>query len=475
MIKKLREHKWKKIIEKSGLFDYRYYLFEYPDVRAMDIDPIIHYIRHGAQEFRNPSDKFDTKFYIESNEGVDFNEINPLVHYILHGKKFGKKAVDNLNEEEFEELLKNLQKEFKNGKIILVFPIISWHFRWQRPQQIFSRLAKKGYKIIYLSNSFYKNKLQKLDENIYELSLKSRGFNIYEKFLTLEKIEEMYSQIKRVIDNIDLSNDLIYFVQFPNWLKLIKKLKKDYNGKIIFDCMDEHSGFDNIDDFMEILEEELFELSDKIIVSSNKLYTKAIKYNKNVYLVKNGTDYEFFSKQPKELLPNNIKKPIIGYYGAISSWFDVDIIEYCAKNRPNYNFVLIGAVNRDIIKLEKLSNVFLLGEKKYEELPKYLYNFDVCLIPFKLTPLIEATNPVKFYEYISAKKPVVSTMLPELKEYENICYLTSNKEEFLDNIDKALEEKNRSDYKELLEKREKVAKENSWDERVNIIERIINE
>ena len=49
-----------------------------------------------------------------------------------------------------------------------------------------------------------------------------------------------------------------------------------------------------------------------------------------------------------------------------------------------------------------------MGEKPYTELTYYLYSFDVCLIPFKVLDLTNATNPVKLYEYLCAGKPVVA-------------------------------------------------------------------
>lgn len=86
----IRLIKWKRIIEKSGLFDLKYYLLNYPDVRVNDVDPIIHYLRHGAKEGRNPSEEFDTRFYYRRNMDVLKEGMNPLVHYILHGKKEGR-------------------------------------------------------------------------------------------------------------------------------------------------------------------------------------------------------------------------------------------------------------------------------------------------------------------------------------------------------------------------------------------------
>jgi len=93
MKRHLKYRKWKKIIEKSGLFDVKYYLFTYSDVRQKNIEPIAHYIKHGAKEGRNPSGKFNTLFYLESNPDVVESKINPFVHYILHGKNEGREPM----------------------------------------------------------------------------------------------------------------------------------------------------------------------------------------------------------------------------------------------------------------------------------------------------------------------------------------------------------------------------------------------
>ena len=95
MIKRLRYKKWKKIIEKSGLFDVKYYIFTYRDVRLKDINPIMHYIKYGANEGRNPNKEFDTSFYLTNYLDVKESKMNPLVHYILYGRKENRK-INNL-------------------------------------------------------------------------------------------------------------------------------------------------------------------------------------------------------------------------------------------------------------------------------------------------------------------------------------------------------------------------------------------
>ena len=391
----------------------------------------------------------------------------PKYVYKLKNKKIIKKMVNSTDK-----------------KVIVVFPIISWGFRWQRPQHLLSGLAKKGYTVLYISKDFQYRKIdkedkidnviqmKKLDTNIYKVYLNSiQSLNIYKDELDTNNVDWFMKQIAYLLD-IFKKQELIYFVQFPNWLNLVEKLVNKHRGKIVFDCMDEHSGFSNVDKMIIEHEHELLKISDLVLSSSNKLYNKNINFNKNTVMIKNGTEFDFFAKkQETNELDEYKNKPIIGYYGAIADWFDIDLIEYCALQRPNYNFILIGSTfSCNVEKAKALNNVFFLGEKPYNELPKYLYKFDVCTIPFKIIPLIEATNPVKFYEYISAGKPVVSTPLPELEEFKDICYIASTKEEFLKMLDIAVAEKKQTYYDELIKKRISIAKSNSWKSRVNALD-----
>jgi glycosyltransferase involved in cell wall biosynthesis len=143
------------------------------------------------------------------------------------------------------------------------------------------------------------------------------------------------------------------------------------------------------------------------------------------------------------------------------------IIAHCATLRPDWNFVLIGATfGADLQPVAGLENVYLLGEKPYKDLPGYLAYFDVCTIPFKLIPLTMATNPVKFYEYLSAGKPVVSIDLPELHAYREDCYLAHDADAFSALLEQAYNER---DDEIKIERRLKLASENSWDARVNSI------
>jgi hypothetical protein len=75
-----------KLISASPLFDPDWYLEKYPDVVKQNIDPALHYLRHGAYEGRNPSKNFNSILYLANNSEVLNSGINPLVHFTQYGQ-----------------------------------------------------------------------------------------------------------------------------------------------------------------------------------------------------------------------------------------------------------------------------------------------------------------------------------------------------------------------------------------------------
>ena len=79
-------------LSRSGLFDRDWYLALYPDVSAAGVDPLRHYMRHGAAEGRNPSPRFNTTWYLDRYADVRASGMNPLVHFFRHGRGEGRRG-----------------------------------------------------------------------------------------------------------------------------------------------------------------------------------------------------------------------------------------------------------------------------------------------------------------------------------------------------------------------------------------------
>ena len=80
------------LIRASGLFDETWYLSENSDVAQAGIDPLLHYLREGCFEGRDPSPKFSSSYYLNIYPDVKNARVNPLVHYLRLGKAEGRHA-----------------------------------------------------------------------------------------------------------------------------------------------------------------------------------------------------------------------------------------------------------------------------------------------------------------------------------------------------------------------------------------------
>ena len=81
----------------SGMFDRRYYLQMNPDVAAAKVYPLLHYLKYGGFEGRNPSDAFYSESYLNNYPDVRNSGMNPLLHYIRFGKAEGRSPKPFLN------------------------------------------------------------------------------------------------------------------------------------------------------------------------------------------------------------------------------------------------------------------------------------------------------------------------------------------------------------------------------------------
>lgn len=77
------------LIESSGFFDRAYYLARYPDIAASTFDPFEHYLKHGADENRWPSERFDPEFYAAQCASHSVPPGNCLLHYLTVGRTGG--------------------------------------------------------------------------------------------------------------------------------------------------------------------------------------------------------------------------------------------------------------------------------------------------------------------------------------------------------------------------------------------------
>ncbi|MEK6288846.1 MAG: glycosyltransferase [Acidobacteriota bacterium] len=348
---------------------------------------------------------------------------------------------------------------------IVCFPIIEWDFRFQRPQQLMLRFASEGHRVFYVSQTFGTSgepfALSEKCHNVFEVSLCGPERNVYSEVLTDRVRDVLFASIDVLRRKLSLGAT-VAFAQLPFWWPLVEKTRAEFRWPIVYDCMDYHAGFSTNRRQMIRQEGALLKSADLVVASSAFLENEAKIHNSNVILVRNGCDYEHFSKA----IWSNGERPAIGYYGAIEDWFDSDLVADLAGRRPDWDFILVGSkLFANTKRLSKLPNVSMPGEKHYSVIPDWLGRFDVAILPFKRMSLTEATNPVKAYEILAAGKPLVSVPIPEMASLVPLVRLASTVDEFEKEISEALAE----EPGELKEKRQAFARLHTWEERFEIL------
>lgn len=363
------------------------------------------------------------------------------------------------------ETRKILTKEYQNYDVIIL-SVIDYNFRHQRPQHFAIRFAANGHRVFYVNANFVRpDRIVTEAENLYIVDFSCNVSNAIYTMNGKTELEWMKQKFNRLIFEQAIC-DAIVIVDYPNWVYGAEYLRSHYGFKMITDYMDDYTGFlSTTEDFLKDNCTHLLKQSDLVVASSQFLFDVACKYTEKekISIIRNGTEVKHFYQAAamKQALK---ERKIIGYYGAVAHWFAWGKVCYLANAFQDCDIVIVGEVTEYRDKLSKFSNIKLLGEKPYTELPCYLADFDVCLIPFDTsTDLIKATNPVKFYEYLSAGKKIVATEIPELMPYrDEYVYMSNDDKQFAEYVKMCL------DGTDLLKSEEKCiafARENDWQER----------
>jgi len=225
-------------------------------------------------------------------------------------------------------------------------------------------------------------------------------------------------------------------------------------------CLDDYSKLKGT--FKELIDFE-YELLQKVDISfsvSDLLVNTRKPSNGKSYFLPQGVDCEHFQKRINKIPDQikNIPKPVIGFFGLISEWINLDVIEKCLNTYSNYSFIFIGKSLRNLDPLKQFKNFFYLGEIQYSILPNYASLFDLGLIPFEVNELTIAANPLKLLEYMSMGIPVLSSDLPEVRKFKDLVFVAKNDNEFVGLIKMSIED----NLPERNRKRIEKAHEYSW-------------
>jgi glycosyltransferase involved in cell wall biosynthesis len=385
---------------------------------------------------------------------------------------------------------------FLKNKDIVIISISDWEGPKRIRQFLAEELVRQGNRVLFVESQYTLSKFfqrpslsrafrflkgpRRLSDNLYLLAtfpfipggefsagISRTNWNLERSFL------------RQAMKRLGFRDPLLWIFAY-NASPLIGKLGESLS---LYFCNDAFSllvDSKSLQQRIAALEREVIRKVDLVFTVSDKLSKEKSQFHTSVHTICHGVDYLLFERVAESNAGRPVDmpsgKPVIGYSGVIRYMLDLDLIRYLADQKPDYDFVLVGPVSESrsefymqIENLKKRSNVHFLGPKRPEELPSYINSFDACLLPYVKGEVSSYyAAPLKFYEYLAAGKCVVSTVGP--KEYDrDVVIDCTTPQEVLAAITDVLS--NDSAHRAL--KRKKIAKRNSWSERVRQIDTIL--
>jgi glycosyltransferase involved in cell wall biosynthesis len=249
---------------------------------------------------------------------------------------------------------------------------------------------------------------------------------------------------------------------------------------LIYDITDDWIAFGQSDALRQRITEldtDLCRLADCTIVCSARLFELKKSLAKRLELVPNGVDAAHYarvkSSETAHPITRDWKKPVLGYTGSIHpDRVDVGLVAALAQEFSQGTVALVGpdmlpAAQRE--RLKQFPNLVLSGPLPYSQIPDAMRAFDVCITPHVETDFTQSLNPIKLWEYLAAGKPIVSTDVAGFRDYPELVKIASGAPAFVAACREALQ------GDDLSVRRQAIAQNNSWESRLNDVEKIVVE
>ena len=411
-----------------------------------------------------------------------------------------------------------------SGRDIVYVSSIEWNFLWQGHQEIARRLAGAGNRVFYLENTGVRSPgvrdarrvafrlrrwagalrsggVRQVAPNVYVCSplvlppfgsALRRGLNRH----------VLLRLVRRTARRLGIRDPLVWtYLPTDTALDLVRTLK--HRG-LVYYCAADFTQLSPQPEKLRAAERELLRLCDVVFAVCTELAATCEQDNSNVHVFPTGINLDAFPldtttggandapvmsthkgddgdatarlSTSAETELANLPRPIIGYVGGMHRHVDYELLKACARARPDWSWVCVGAPQADTQGLADLPNVHLPGQKPHESLVNYIRRFDVCIVPYVNSVYTRTVVPTKINEYLAAGKPVVSTDLPTVCEFneQHRVLITSpgESESFVRAVERALRTANDA---AAVRHRRRVAERGDWGRRLEEMSRLIEE
>jgi UDP-galactopyranose mutase len=323
---------------------------------------------------------------------------------------------------------------------LVVFSHLRWDFVYQRPQHVMSRLAA------YRPVLFVEEPVVQPGKMALQVEAVAPGVRVARPVVPVDGPAFGSSQETALVSMLrsrlaaDQWKRVIAWLYTPMAVRIAKSLHPE---AIIYDCMDDLSGFLGAPEDIHTKDRELLAAADAVMTGGPSLWRLKSERHAYVHCFPSSVDVAHFKAATEVEEPQDqaeLPRPRLGYCGVIDERMDLDILAAMSDAHPEWQIVLVGPVVKiDPATLPKARNLHYLGRKDYSELPSHLAGWDVALIPFARNSATKYISPTKILEYMAADRLIVSTSIADVAEpYGDIVFLGDSPEEFVQACESAL-------------------------------------
>jgi glycosyltransferase involved in cell wall biosynthesis len=326
-----------------------------------------------------------------------------------------------------------------SGRDVLYLSSIDWDFQWQGPQEIAVRLGAAGNRVLYVENTGIRaprvTEARRVAQRLGSWAGTRRQGGARTVAPNVQVVAPLVlpplgSTWQRAGNRAllaaqlrggfaDFRPSLIWtYLPTDTVLDLMARFDRS-DAAVVYYCVADFSQYTPHPDRLATSENALVRRSDVVFVSCDSL---ADRFGRapHVHIYPFGVDLDIFQPgetgAPTEL--DDLPRPLIGYVGALERAIDLDLMIATARARPDWTWVYVGTVRRDLGELAQLPNVRILGQRPHAQLPALLRQFDVAIVPYAHNRFTETVVPTKINEYLAMGKPVVATDLPSVLDFE---------------------------------------------------------
>jgi UDP-galactopyranose mutase len=299
---------------------------------------------------------------------------------------------------------------------LIVFSHLRWDFVYQRPQHLLGRIASR-WPVVFVEEP------ERGDVAELSVSTPAPGVTVLRPRTPIDawgfddaQVEAIAPLLRAWLESNDVA-DYGAWLYTPMALPLLTSLSPRV---VVYDCMDELTGFRGAPAQLAARERSLLEAADVVFTGGPSLFDARRDRHPNVHCVPSSVDAAHFARaaDPSHANPlfDGMARPRLGFYGVIDERLDLGLLEALADADQDWQVCVVGPVVKiDPASLPRRDNLHWLPRQDYADLPSMLAAWDVCLLPFALNEATKFISPTKTLEYMCAGKPVVSTAIEDVR------------------------------------------------------------